>query len=212
MKIALINSSPKIKGSNSALVLNDLKFYLNGKCELVECSLSFNTDFKTVLDTIKSADAWVFAFPLYVDNMPSHLLKFLEYVDSNKPETTKKHVYAVCNCGFYEGIQTKCAVNVVRFWCEKTGNSYGGSVGVGGGEAFDALKTVPVGHGPKATIDKALKNLSDAMLNLTSTDDRLQNLDYPRFLYKLGATGRWKKLIRKNGKKVKDLSNRPISS
>ena len=73
---------------------------------------------------------------------------------------------------------------------------------------YEALKSVPVGYGPKASIDKALENLSNAVLNQTTTDDRFENLNYPRFLYKLGATGRWKKLIRKNGGKVKDLGRK----
>lgn len=208
MKTAIINASPKIKNSNCALVLNDFKYYLGDKCELIECKLSFNTDYDEVFDTIKQADAWVFAFPLYVDNMPSHLLKFLEWLNDSKPDISNKHVYAITNCGFYEGIQAKCAINIVHYWCDKTGNIYGGSVGVGGGEAFDALKSVPVGYGPKASIDKALNNLSNAVLNQTTTDDRFENLNYPRFLYKLGATGRWKKLIRKNGGKVKDLGRK----
>ncbi len=210
MKIALINSSPKLKNSNSELVLSDLKHYLAKKCELIECKLSFNKNFESALKEISDADAWVFAFPLYVDNMPSHLLKFLEWLDDNSStKTANKHVYAICNCGFYEAIQTKCAVNTMRFWCNKSGNIYGGAVGVGGGEAFDALKSVPVGYGPKASIDKALENMANAMLNNTSIDDCFTNLNYPRFLYKLGATGRWKKLIRANGKKVKDLGTRP---
>lgn len=210
MKIALINASPKVKNSNSELILTDLKHYLKGKYELIECTLSFNKNFESALKEISNADTWVFAFPLYVDNMPSHLLKFLEWLDNNSStKNSNKHVYTVCNCGFYEAIQTKCAVNTMRFWCNKSGNIYSGAVGVGGGEAFDALKSVPVGYGPKNSIDKALENLAKAILNNTSIDDCFTNLNYPRFLYKLGATSRWKKLIRKNGKKVKDLGTRP---
>lgn len=142
------------------------------------------------------------------ENTGIDMSKFLEWLNDSKPDISNKHVYAITNCGFYEGIQAKCAINIVHYWCDKTGNIYGGSVGVGGGEAFDALKSVPVGYGPKASIDKALENLSNAVLNQTTTDDRFENLNYPRFLYKMGATGRWKKLIRKNGGKVKDLGRK----
>ena len=208
MKIALINASPKIKNSNSELVLSDLKHYLTDKCELTEISLNFNADFDKVFNEIKSATAWVFAFPLYVDNMPSHLLKFLEWLDSERLCTEKRNIYALCNCGFYEGIQTEFAVKVVEFWCNKTGNIYGGSVGVGGGEAFGALQNIPVGCGPKTSIDSALSDLATAMQNGNAVENKFVNLNYPRFLYKLGATGRWKKGIRQNGGKVKDLDKK----
>lgn len=208
MKIALINASPKLKNSNSELILSDLKHYLNGKCELIECKLSFNTNHSALLSQLTCADALVFAYPLYVDNMPSHLLKFLEFCDDKK-SLIKKRVHAIANCGFYEGIQTKCSVNVINHWCNKTGNIYGGSVGIGGGEAFSALKNVPVGCGPKASIDKALQNLADTMINDTSTPDSFVNLNYPRFLYKFGATSRWKKEIKQNGGKIKDLDKKP---
>lgn len=209
MKIALINASPKVKNSNSELIFSDLQHYLNNKCEISFCKLSFNADFSKILNEIDNANIWVFAFPLYVDNIPSHLLKFLEWLDDNNLSISQKHVYAISNCGFYEGVQAECAVNVMKCWCNKTGNVYGGSVGIGGGEAFSALKNIPVGYGPKASIDKALLKLSDAMLSLSAIDNQFVNLNYPRFLYKLGATGRWKREIKQNGSKVKDLGKRP---
>ena len=205
MKIALINASPKIKNSNSELILSDLKHYLNNKCEIIEANLSFNADFDSIYTQIKNTDSWLFAYPLYVDNMPSHLMKFLEWLSDNQLCTNKRNIYAICNCGFYEGVQAECAINVVKFWCNKTSNIFGGGVGIGGGEAFDAIKSIPVGFGPKASIDKALCTLAEAIVNKTATDSKYVNLNYPRFLYKLGATGRWHKEIRQNGGKVKDL-------
>ena len=206
MKIALINASPKIKNSNSELILSDLKHYLNGKCEIVETKLSFNADFDSVYSKVKDADSWLFAYPLYVDNMPSHLLKFLEWLSDNNLCSKQRNVYAICNCGFYEGIQAEYAVNVVKFWCNKTNNIFSGGVGIGGGEAFDAIKNIPVGYGPKATIDKALCTMADAIVNRKTTDNRFVSLNYPRFLYKMGATSLWHKEIRQNGGNVKDLA------
>ncbi len=208
MKIALINASPKIKNSNSELILSDLKYYLRDKCEIIQTNLSFNSDFENVFNTISDADSWLFAYPLYVDNIPSHLLKFLEWLEDNELCTTKRNIYAICNCGFYEGVQTDCAMNVVKFWCNKTHNSFKGSVGIGGGEAFECLKNIPVGYGPKASIGKALCTLSQAIVDNAETDSKFVNLNYPRFLYKIGATGRWKKEIRQNGGKVKDLDRK----
>ena len=204
MKIAIINASTKTRNSNSELILSDLKHYLNDQCEIIDTKLSYNCAFNRVYNEVKDADSWLFAYPLYVDNMPSHLLKFLEWLSDNKL-STKRNIYAICNCGFYEGVQAECAINVVKFWCNKTGNVFSGGVGVGGGEAFDALKSVPVGYGPKTSIDKALGTIAQAIATKSTTSSKFVNLDYPRFLYKIGATGRWHKLIRKNGGKVKDL-------
>ena len=208
MKIALINSSPKLKNSNTALVLSDLKHYLNPDIELLEYSLNFKSDFEVLLNTVKNCDAWIFAYPLYVDNLPSHLLSFLEFIEDKKLSIGKKSVYAIANCGFFEGIQNDLTLEVFENWCKKVDFFYKGGVGIGGGEAFSCLKSIPVGYGPKASIDNALRKLSNAVATLSKIDNQFVNLNYPRFLYQLGAQGRWKREIKENGFKVKDLDRK----
>ena len=64
MKIALINGSPKVNKSSSGALLEDLKYYLNGKTEIVECEMHANSAYEKVLDEFNTAEAWVFAYPL----------------------------------------------------------------------------------------------------------------------------------------------------
>ena len=81
MKIALINGSPKVNKSSSGALLEDLKYYLNGKTEIVECEMHVNSAYEKVLDELNTAEAWVFAYPLYVDGIPGHLLSFLAWLE-----------------------------------------------------------------------------------------------------------------------------------
>ena len=105
MKISLINGSPKAKNSCSDYLLKEIKKLLAENNEIYE----FNTRAGILpirsLETLNSSDAIVLAFPLYIDSLPSHFLRFLEaleiYFKSNKNHTIR--VYAISNCGFYEG-------------------------------------------------------------------------------------------------------------
>ncbi len=76
MKIAFINGSPKIKGSASACILKDLKLFLNNN---IISEYNFNKKKLTLkqMEELARCDILVFAFPLYVDGIPSHLLNCL---------------------------------------------------------------------------------------------------------------------------------------
>ena len=76
MKISIINGSPKSGKSTSALLIdyltpqlqgNDIHVYRIHKEALSNCQLAQITD----------SDALIFAFPLYIDSIPSNLLRTL---------------------------------------------------------------------------------------------------------------------------------------
>jgi hypothetical protein len=69
----------------------------------------------------------VFAFPLYVDGIPSHLLNCLRKLEKFFGGLDKKDimVYSLGNCGFYEGDQNKLAIEMMENWCAKAGLKWG---------------------------------------------------------------------------------------
>lgn len=211
MKIALINGSPKVINSSSGTLLEDLKYYCSGKAEIIEVGLHSATISEKVMEELNTAEAWVFAFPLYVDGIPAHLLSCLVQLEETRLRNQEVYIYGIANCGFYEGIQADAALKSLQNWCKKSGCIYGGGVGVGGGGGLAMMPKMEPGQGPKAPIDKALSVLADGILKKKKQENSYVSVAFPRFLYKLGAQMGWRQMIKANGGKKKDLNRRIIS-
>ncbi|WP_373898437.1 hypothetical protein ACER0A_007105 [Haloimpatiens sp. FM7315] len=208
MKIALVNCSPKIKNSASHCILQELKPFLSkDDTKIYDYSLNkpkINID---EMQSLSECNVLIFAFPLYVDAIPSHLLNCLIELEKffrglKKNDIT---VYALVNCGFYEGRQNHIAIEIMKNWCVKSGLKWGQGVGIGAGGMIPSIKNVKIGHGPKKNLEKAFKLLSTNILKCTSEEDIFITANFPRILYKLAAEMAWRKAIRSNGLKRKDL-------
>ncbi|MDE5820551.1 MAG: NAD(P)H-dependent oxidoreductase, partial [Lachnospiraceae bacterium] len=121
MKIALINASPKMNQSASATLLEELQLSISETAEVTETALHTSVISEEMWEKLKSADVWVFSCPLYVDGIPGHLLSCLMQLEKAKWQEREIRVYGIVNCGFYEGIQAKFALALLKNWCEKRG-------------------------------------------------------------------------------------------
>ncbi len=203
LRIALINGSPKTKNGASGCLLEDLKVLLKDN-EISEYRL--RTPQLEKAEEVISHDVLVFSFPLYVDGIPSHLLYCLEELrEQLKEHKADIQVYAICNAGFYEGHQNQYALQILKNWCSKSGFIWGQGIGIGGGGMVASLKNVPHGKGPKKKISLALDALADNILQRRSANNIYVNPGIPRFLYKFGGEMGWRRTIKANGLKTKDL-------
>lgn len=209
MRIALINGSPKVNNSASGTLLEDLKGYLGEKAEVVDFGFHATTISKEVVEELAKTDVWVFAYPLYVDGIPGHLLSCLIQLEEACLQNSQIHIYGIVNCGFYEGVQAEFALKLLQNWSAKAGFVWGGGVGVGGGGGFAMMPKLEPGQGPKAPIDKALEILADTILKKEVRENNYVSVAFPRFLYKMGAQMGWRQMIKANGGKVKDLGKTP---
>lgn len=216
MRIALINGSPKVSGSASGILLNDLRTKLTKeKCgetgfseaEIAEVNLHTSSVPEKALKELKDADVLVFACPLYVDGLPAHLLSCLIQLEASF-YNRKKQVYGIVNCGFYEGIQAETALEIFGNWCVSAGLNWGGGIGAGGGGALAVLPDMPSGKDPKAPIEKALSALTEAIVRENALENIYVSPAMPRILYKMAAQAGWRQTIKKNGGKRKDLNKR----
>ena len=206
MSIALINGSPKRGYSASGVLINDLKTFISSDTLCFE----FNTP-KISDDFIKCLndfDALVFFFPLYVDGVPSHLLSCLCELEDMKIINKNIRVYGVVNCGFYEGIQNNVALEILENWTHKLGLVWGMGVGFGGGGALMSMKTLPIGKGPKASLGVLFKYLAKKIEEKSSSENKYISINFPRFLYIVLAEWGWKRAIKANGGKTKDINNK----
>lgn len=133
MKIALINGSPKRKDSASGLILKELQGLIPSENEIINLHFTKKQPVSSDLELLQDCSIMVFAFPLYVDSLPSHLLsclvrleEYLKHAAFSKDCT----VYAIANCGFYEGSQNALALDIMENWCSKAGVIWGGGLGM----------------------------------------------------------------------------------
>lgn len=208
MRIMLINGSPRGKNGNSQYLLDEVEKELQHRHELAELDLNKKDFPSEALTAIQAQDALVFAFPLYVDGIPSHLLRCLMRLESLlKPQAQRLpiHVYAIVNCGFYEGGQTRLALEMMAHWCDQSRLIWGQGLGVGGGEMLGQIKTVPLGRGPKKNLGKALSTLIHSIVNGQNGQNLFVSPAFPRWLFLLAANFSWNHKARANGLKKKAL-------
>ena len=156
----MIDGSPKVSKSNSEYFLNILSDFIESK-DIVKYKLSKKVDYEDIIKEINTIDTLVFAFPLYVDSLPSHVLEFLIMLEENFKDNLKGvNVYVIANCGFYEGKQNKIALNIMKCWCKKMNIKWAQGIGIGAGEMMGGLRNVPMGKGPNTNLGLALDNLA----------------------------------------------------
>lgn len=202
MKVLLINGSPKTRNSSTELILKHTELLLSDYCEINTITAAKPYTLETE-KLVQACDAMVIAFPLYVDAVPSHLLRYLRDV-SKTVQACKKNltVYPVVNCGFYEARQNRLALDVIKMWCFKSGITYGQGIGLGAGPI---LGFAPIGRGPNTNIGKVLSQIVENIKSGACADNIFAEPNFPRFLYKAAAHSSWKKHAKNNGLSVKDM-------
>lgn len=136
LKTVFINLSPKKKNSMSDYLIRTTKLFTKGECTVVNYRGSAND--KKILSELENSQNLVFVTPLYVDGLPSHVLELLQRLET----AVKKelNVYALLNCGFYEGEQCELALNMIKVWCKYSNNNFCGGLGIGAGEMHRVLR------------------------------------------------------------------------
>ena len=139
MKTVFINCSPKKKFCASAYFLFLQKLFVRG--ENVSEKLRTPGDHERILEQLADADAAVFVLPLYVDGIPSHVLRFMEKMESFcKEKDLHLNVYCISNNGFIEGKQNEVMMQSFGHFCKRAGLSFGGGVGIGGGVMLNVTR------------------------------------------------------------------------
>ena len=139
MKTVFINCSPKKRFCASAYFLTLQRLFVRG--EKVSVKLRTPADHDPILEQIRDARAVVFGLPLYVDSVPSHVLRFLEKMEVFCRENgLHLAVYCVANNGFIEGKQNEPLMRNFEHFCNRAGLIWGGGVGIGGGVMLNVTR------------------------------------------------------------------------
>ncbi len=141
MKTVFIDCSPKKKFCASAYLLFMQKLFVRGS--KVKEKLRTPADHERILQQLDDADSAVFCVPLYVDGVPSHVLRFLTQLERRCREGGHPlNVYVAANNGFIEGRQNEPLMQVFENFCGRAGCVFGGGVGVGGGVMLNVYRIV----------------------------------------------------------------------
>lgn len=207
MKIALINGSPKFKNSASGNILKLLKPRLQNNNTIEEYIFGTSEISSNDLEQISNCNVFVFAFPLYVDGIPSHLLRCLlqmeKYLSTDK--NNEISVYTIVNAGFYEGKQASIAIEMMKNWAEKANVKWGQGIGIGGGGMISMIEKSTDSQGPMKSVHTTLASLADNILSSKSSYELYTTPGIPRLVYKIGGEMGWRQAAKKNGLKTKDL-------
>ncbi len=207
-KTVLINGS--LRGDNA----NSRKFMdrLSGK--LGDCAVSFNllsylNKYEELAQIVSSADKVVFVMPLYVDGIPSQVLRLMEMLEKSGKDPDKK-IYCIANMGFYESHQIRNLLSMVKEWADKSGFTYCGGLAIGAGEMVGSMMRMSdPSKGPARNVTLGIDEVARAIKGGTSISDIYADAyKFPRFLYMLAANLGWPKGAKANGIKPKDLYRR----
>jgi hypothetical protein len=204
MKIIIINGSPKTVKSNSEILGNYLFPLLKENNIKKYYSIYFQLNDKTK-NEIYNSDVLIFIFPLYVDGIPSNLLKLLIKFEKENVIRPKTKIYCIVNNGFYEGKQNFLALLHMKNWCKKVNAKWGQGIGIGSGELLPYLKKFKLGQGPLKNLEKILNRLSRNILTLNSDKNIYINPNWPKILYFIQGSFSWILKARKNNLKIREL-------
>ena len=204
MKIIIINGSPKTVKSNSEILGNYLFPLLKENNIKKYYSIYFQLNDKTK-NEIYNSDVLIFIFPLYVDGIPSNLLKLLVKFEKENVVRPKTKIYCIVNNGFYEGKQNFLALLHMKNWCKKVNAKWGQGIGIGSGELLPYLKKFKLGQGPLKNLEKILSRFSRNILTLNSDKNIYINPNWPKSLYFIQGSISWILKARKNNLKIQEL-------
>jgi hypothetical protein len=202
----LLMGSPKHGKSNSAslgayLTARLTEAGVEGRMLSIAHALRSPEGAHGLLDAVDGADLVVLLSPLYVDSLPSGVIRALELVAARR-RTRAARFAAVVNCGFPEAAQNETALAICRRFAAEAGFEWAGGLGLGMGEAIGGRPLQEAG-GMVRNAMKALDLAAAALARGRAIPEeavRLMGKPFvPRWLYILMGNFGWKRQARKHG-------------
>jgi hypothetical protein len=214
MNVLLLIGSPKVKQSNSEalgdclLGLLDQEGVTTRKIKIYQ-ALKEEKGMEELLSSINTCEALILLFPLYVDSLPSGVIKVMEAIaaqrsdpHSSPPRPGGQTFMAICNSGFPEAEHNDTALAICRCFAEKTGLQWLGGLPLGGGEAIGGKPLTSFGGMFRKQIN-ALKMAAEAIVERKKLPAEAVALfrkpSIPRWLYVCCGHFGWRRQARENG-------------
>ncbi len=222
MTITAINGSPKGERSNSrhAIAMLARRLPSDASVSVISQIAQYRVPDDSIFPSMASSDVLVVSFPLYVDGVPASLMRlleryteFLESPSGPSKRNAAQRVFAIVNCGFYEGEHNEFALRMLAHWCEASALNWRGGIGIGTGEMISGLAKVPDSAGIRRPIVAALDRLARAIGSGAQgalESDSFAHHGFPWLLFKLTGEHEWRARARANGLRARDLYFRAL--
>ena len=204
-RTVLLNGSMRSKDGNSARLARRLRDTLASEAEIMNLSSHLN-DMPALVSALEDAETLVLCMPLYVDGLPSQVIRLMETFERGYRGGSKR-IYLLANMGLYESSQLVGLFGMVRQWCAKMGFSYCGGLGVSAGELLGTLmEALPFRAGPTRKAEEGIRCLAEAVdAGAVTKDIYAEPHMFPRALYIRIANSGWDRMAKANGIAPEDL-------
>ena len=187
----LLNCSARGKNAVSSCLLDKLADVLGNDCERLDLA-AYLKDPDALIARLRAAESIVVGVGLYVDGVPSQLLRLKER-RAKEPAAGNQRVFVLGNNGLYESRQIQNLLGTVRLWCEQAGFVCGGGVAVGAGEMVGRMPDLlRIEKGPAKHAAKAIRTLAGTIrTGGTMPDQYADPHAFPRAMYIAAANFSW---------------------
>ena len=201
----LLNGSMRNRDGNSAKLAKQLAARLDKEAEFVDLK-DWMKDLPGLVKKLEDAPAIVFCIPLYVDGLPSQVIRLMETFRKEYRGSRKK-IYVLANMGLYESSQLVNLFSAVTQWSRKMGFEYCGGLGVSAGELLGGLmEMIPFGRGPIRKTSEGMDLLACAINSESKTYDiYAEPKGFPKWLFIQIANVNWDRTAKKNGIDPKEM-------
>ncbi len=205
--VLLIGSMRGMTG-NSGKLARELAKSLRREPELLLLR-DFRKDPGALLSALERAENLVVCMPLYVDGIPSQVIRLMERMERSFRGGGKR-IYVLANMGLYESRQLRNLFSAVKLWADAMGFSYCGGLGISAGELVGVLmEHVPFRKGTTRNMAREMARLAEAVdAGLAIPDLTAEPWAFPRGLYIAIANTSWNRSAKANGIRPAELYRR----
>ena len=205
--VLLIGSMRGLNG-NSGRLARKLADSLTSEPEIITIQRYIH-DFNSLVNSLEDAETLVLCMPLYVDGLPSQMIRLMEHFELGYQGGAKR-IYLLANMGLYESCQLQSLFSAVRQWCAKMGFDYCGGLGISAGELLGELMMhLPFRFGATKKAAEGMDKLAKAIhAGGAISDIFAEPYAFPRALYIAIANANWNRTAKANGLQPSDLYRR----
>ncbi|HBH13002.1 MAG: Uncharacterized protein XD91_0563 [Clostridiales bacterium 38_11] len=202
--VLLLIGSPKKSRSTSESMGDYLLGVLKDKVDWHIEKIHILTNIQENPDTITSAanrsDLIVLAFPIYVDTLPSHVVRTLLLLETRLDKSKERDLMVLINCGFPETFHNDNALKICRYFAEQNGLNWRGGIAVGAGGAIIGKKLPDLGS-MASNLMKSISILADRLIKdeMSQDDSILRVQVVATKMYNMTGNIGWQKQAQKHG-------------
>ena len=202
--VLLIGSMRGLNG-NSGRLARKLAESLTNQPEIITIQRYIH-DFDRLVRSLEDAETLVLCMPLYVDGLPSQMIRLMEHFELGYQGGAKR-IYLLANMGLYESCQLQSLFSAVRQWCAKMGFDYCGGLGISAGELLGELMMhLPFRFGATKKAAEGMDKLAKAVNTGGAISDIFaEPYAFSRALYIAIANANWNRTAKANGLQPSDL-------